>query len=318
MSWSVLFERVAHVERAGDVGRGMTMQYGWLVGGGLGVEVTLAGPKLRPSAARPLGGRTPASISAGLDQEARFIREGSLTAVRVRRGNRLRWMATCPSCGQRERRRRHVSARRVGPPSWGSAIPAVSNCPRTRGSARPAATPVAGAAAPGGQERKLVTVLFADVTGSTTLGERLDPERLREVLDAYFAAMREEIEAEGGTVEKFIGDAVMAAFGVPVAHEDDPARALRAALRHARAGSTTSTRSSSRAHDVTLAIRIGVNTGEVLATTDPRPGRADGHRRRRERRRAAAGAAEPGPVVVGERTVRAARGSASTTAGGSS
>src|SRR5499427_7132923 len=89
--------------------------------------------------------------------------------------------------------------------------------------------PVEAAAA--GTERKLVTVLFADVTGSTTLGERLDPERLREVLDTYFSAMRVEIQAEGGTVEKFIGDAVMAAFGVPVAHEDDPGRALRAALR---------------------------------------------------------------------------------------
>jgi class 3 adenylate cyclase len=75
----------------------------------------------------------------------------------------------------------------------------------------------------------LVTVLFADVTGSTALGERLDPERMRDVLRTYFGAMREEIEGEGGTVEKFIGDAVMAAFGVPVAHEDDPARALRAA-----------------------------------------------------------------------------------------
>ena len=76
-----------------------------------------------------------------------------------------------------------------------------------------------------------MTILFADVTSSTSLGERLDPERLQEVLATYFGAMREEIEAEGGTVEKFIGDAVMAAFGVPTAHEDDPARALRAALR---------------------------------------------------------------------------------------
>ena len=89
-------------------------------------------------------------------------------------------------------------------------------------------------AVPAGQERRLVTVLFADVTGSTGLGERLDPERLQEVLDVYFAAMRAEIEAEGGTVEKFIGDAIMAAFGVPNAHEDDPARALRAALRMRR------------------------------------------------------------------------------------
>jgi class 3 adenylate cyclase len=84
---------------------------------------------------------------------------------------------------------------------------------------------------PSGQERKLVTVLFADVTGSTELGERLDPERLRDVMDSYFDAMRTEIGGEEGTVEKFIGDAVMAVFGVPSAHEDDPSRALRAALR---------------------------------------------------------------------------------------
>src|SRR5262245_29952305 len=82
-----------------------------------------------------------------------------------------------------------------------------------------------------GTERRLVTVLFADITGSTPLGEELDPEDLKDVLSAYADAMREEIEAEGGTVEKFVGDAVMAAFGVPVAHEDDAARAVRAALR---------------------------------------------------------------------------------------
>src|SRR6516164_7001782 len=75
------------------------------------------------------------------------------------------------------------------------------------------------------EERKLVTVIFADVTGSTALGEQLDPEELKEVMGAYADAMRSEIEAEGGTVEKFIGDAVMAAFGVPAAHEDDAARA---------------------------------------------------------------------------------------------
>jgi class 3 adenylate cyclase len=73
-----------------------------------------------------------------------------------------------------------------------------------------------------GRERRVVTLLFSDVTGSTALGERLDPERLRDVLDSYFAAMKQEIEAEGGTIEKYIGDAVVAAFGVPAAHEDDP------------------------------------------------------------------------------------------------
>src|SRR5262245_57295879 len=83
-------------------------------------------------------------------------------------------------------------------------------------------------------ERRLVTVLFADITGSTPLGEELDPEDHQDVLGAYADAMRQEIEAEGGTVEKFIGDAVMAVFGAPVAHEDDPSRALRAALRMRR------------------------------------------------------------------------------------
>jgi len=127
------------------------------------------------------------------------------------------------------------------------------------------------AVAPSGQERRLVTVLFADVTGSTALGEQLDPEQLREVMDTFFDAMRREIEAEGGTVEKFIGDAVMAAFGVPVAHEDDPARAVRAATRMLRRLDDVND-SLAQSHDVTLQVRIGVNTGEVLATTDPRPG----------------------------------------------
>jgi class 3 adenylate cyclase len=74
-------------------------------------------------------------------------------------------------------------------------------------------------------ERKVVTVLFTDVTGSTQIADRLDAEELREVMGEWFAAVRAEIEAQGGTVEKYIGDAVMAVFGAPTAHEDDPARA---------------------------------------------------------------------------------------------
>ena len=156
-------------------------------------------------------------------------------------------------------------------------------------------------------ERKLVTVLFADLSGSTALGERLDPERLREVLDAYFSAMREEIEAEGGTVEKFIGDAVMAAFGVPVAHEDDPARALRASLRMFRRLDAVND-DLERRYQVALAMRVGVNTGEVLATVDPRPGEPmiTGDVVNAAARLQAA--AEPGTIVAGERTVNAARG----------
>ena len=77
--------------------------------------------------------------------------------------------------------------------------------------------------------RKTVTVLFCDVTGSTALGERLDPEVLRRVMARYFEEMRAALERHGGTVEKFIGDAVMAVFGIPMVHEDDALRAVRAA-----------------------------------------------------------------------------------------
>ena len=79
------------------------------------------------------------------------------------------------------------------------------------------------------ERRKLVTVLFADVVGSTALGERVDPETLRWAMQRWFGRMAEVIERHGGTVENYIGDAVMAVFGVPVAHEDDALRAVRAA-----------------------------------------------------------------------------------------
>ncbi len=152
-----------------------------------------------------------------------------------------------------------------------------------------------------------MTALFADLVGSTGLGERLDPEHLREVLDSFFGAMRREIEAEGGTVEKYIGDAVFAVFGVPTLHEDDPTRALRAALRM-RSGLERLNRSLEDAHGIRLAMRIGVNTGEVVARTEPGPGEGfitgDGLNvaARLEQ------VAEPGQIVVGERTTRAARG----------
>ncbi|MGH2447117.1 MAG: adenylate/guanylate cyclase domain-containing protein [Chloroflexota bacterium] len=79
------------------------------------------------------------------------------------------------------------------------------------------------------EQRRLVTVLFCDVTGSTALGESIDPETLRALLARYFDRMKGIIESHGGTVEKFIGDAVMAVFGVPRLHEDDAVRAVRAA-----------------------------------------------------------------------------------------
>jgi class 3 adenylate cyclase/tetratricopeptide (TPR) repeat protein len=193
-----------------------------------------------------------------------------------------------------------------------SLVPACAVC----GAERPAAArfcPSCGTAfadetrPPAGQERRLVTILFADVASSTGLGERLDPERLQELLAIFFQAMREEIEAEGGTIEKFIGDAVMAAFGVPAAHEDDPSRALRAALRMRRRLQHVNDELDDR-FGTRLQVRTGVNTGEVLASTDLRPGEpmvtgdTVNVAARLEQ------SAEPGQIVVAERTARAARG----------
>src|SRR4051812_1310847 len=89
---------------------------------------------------------------------------------------------------------------------------------------------LAAVAPPRVEERKLVSVLFADLVGFTARSEQLDPEDVRAMLSPYYARLRSELERRGGTVEKFIGDAVMAIFGAPVAHEDDPERAVRAAL----------------------------------------------------------------------------------------
>ena len=106
-------------------------------------------------------------------------------------------------------------------------------------------------------ERKLATVLFADLVGSTARAEDEDPERIRALLDRFYDAMREEIELAGGTVEKFAGDAVMAAFGAPAAHEDHAERALHAGLAMQRRLRADFGRE--------LALRIGVNTGEVVS-----------------------------------------------------
>src|SRR6184192_2017533 len=112
-------------------------------------------------------------------------------------------------------------------------------------------------------QRKVVTVLFCDVVGSTSLGERRDPEVLRTLLARYFEHMKEAVERHGGTVEKFIGDAVMAVFGIPVVHEDDALRACRAAHEMGRALSALN-EDLEREWGVRLAMRIGVNTGEVV------------------------------------------------------
>lgn len=113
-------------------------------------------------------------------------------------------------------------------------------------------------------ERRLVTVLFADLSGSTTLGERLDPEDLTRVLGAVFASLGREVQRYGGTVDKYTGDGVMAVFGAPVAHEDDAERAIRAALAMQNAIMRLNDELE-REHGVRVALRVGVNTGEVIA-----------------------------------------------------
>src|SRR5438309_8793082 len=115
-------------------------------------------------------------------------------------------------------------------------------------------------------ERRVVTIMFADITGSTPLADKLDPEDLRAILAGYFNLMTEQIRRHGGTVEKYIGDAVMAIFGAPVAHEDDPDRAIRAALDMQAALNRFNTRRLEHDPSATrLQMRIGINTGDVAA-----------------------------------------------------
>jgi predicted ATPase/class 3 adenylate cyclase len=151
--------------------------------------------------------------------------------------------------------------------------------------------------------RKTVTILFCDVTGSTALGERLDPESLRNVMTRYFDEMRAVIESHGGTVEKFIGDAVMAVFGVPVVHEDDALRAVRAA-GEMRESLGRLNDDLERRWGVRIETRIGLNTGEVVAGAGDQTlvtGDAVNTAARLEQH------ARPGDILLGEPTYRLVR-----------
>jgi class 3 adenylate cyclase/tetratricopeptide (TPR) repeat protein len=153
--------------------------------------------------------------------------------------------------------------------------------------------------------RKTVTVLFADVTGSTALGEHLDPESLRGVMSRYFDEMRSAVEAHGGTVEKFIGDAVMAVFGVPVVHEDDALRAVRAASQM-REMLASLNAELDRDWGARIQIRTGLNTGEVVAGDASGgqtlvTGDAVNVAARLEQ------AADPGEILIGQETHRLVR-----------
>jgi class 3 adenylate cyclase/tetratricopeptide (TPR) repeat protein len=164
------------------------------------------------------------------------------------------------------------------------------------------ATPLDEADEVAADVRRVVTIVFADVTGSTSLGERLDPEALRRVMGRYFDEMSTVIERHGGTVEKFIGDAVMAVFGIPRLHEDDALRAVRAAFGMREALEALNVELE-REHGIGIAARIGVNTGEVVAG-DPSTGQrlvtgdAVNVAARLEQ------AASPGEIFLGETTYR--------------
>ena len=174
-------------------------------------------------------------------------------------------MITCPSCGQEN------------PDGF-------RFCGRCGNELAPASAPA--------EVRKLVTVVFCDLTGSTGLGHASDPETLRRTMRGYYEQMRSILERHGGTVEKFVGDAVMAVFGVPVSHEDDALRAVRAAWEMRTAVPTLG-----------LSARIGVNTGEVVAGSGDSlvTGDAVNVAARLEQ------AAEPGEVLVGAETQRLVR-----------
>ena len=158
---------------------------------------------------------------------------------------------------------------------------------------------------PGGEERKIVSVLFVDLVGFTSASETADPEDVRARLRPYHARVKQEIERFGGTVEKFVGDAVMAVFGAPISHEDDPERAVSAALRI-----LTAIEDLNEEHaGIELAVRGAVNTGEAMVTLNARPAEGEGmvagdvvNTAARLQQHAPVGG-----IVVGEDTFRATR-----------
>jgi class 3 adenylate cyclase len=157
------------------------------------------------------------------------------------------------------------------------------------------------------EERRVVTVLFADLAGSTALGSRVDPEELRVIQGDLFELVNAEVERFGGISEKFVGDAVLAVFGVPLAHDDDAERAVRAALR-VRDGFPAFAARVLERHGVDVGLRLGVNTGEVVAGREAAArgelmvsGDAVNVAARLQQR------AHPGQVLVGERTQAATR-----------
>ncbi|HEV3472130.1 MAG TPA: adenylate/guanylate cyclase domain-containing protein, partial [Actinomycetota bacterium] len=209
-------------------------------------------------------------------------------------------MADCPNCGEA-----YPALARFCP---GCGSPLVGHCTEC-GAALPAdARFCAQCGAPAQAEPvpemiKLVTIMFADIVGSTAQAEKMAPEDARALIAEFFEAMSEEIRAEGGTIERLVGDAIMADFGVPIAREDDARRAVRAARRMlARLERFNAGRSDA----ARIEIRIGINTGEVstggtLGQQLMVMGDAVNVAARLQQ------IAQPGTIVIGDRTARAVR-----------
>lgn len=176
-------------------------------------------------------------------------------------------MITCPHCGQQN--------------------------PETNRFCGACAAVLEGGSEQAREVRKTVTIVFCDLVGSTALGERTDPELLRELMSSYHATLRVILERHGGTVEKFVGDAAMAVFGVPIVHEDDAQRAVRAAVEMREA-----------VIELGLSVRMGISTGEVAAGTGETlvTGDAVNVAARFEQ------AAEPGEILIGVQTERLVSG----------
>src|SRR3954451_7071530 len=154
-------------------------------------------------------------------------------------------MPACPKCGEENPERARFC--------WACGT-AIDEAPRS-----------------GAEERKIVSVLFVDLVGFTAASEQADPEDVRARLRPYHARVKQEIERFGGTVEKFVGDAVMAVFGAPIAHEDDAERAVSSALRVIAA----ITDLNETQPDLALSVRAAVNTGEAVVSLSARPAQGE-------------------------------------------
>jgi len=218
----------------------------------------------------------------------------------------------CPSCGA-ENRLGVRFCEECGTP-LNAAVPAPTPRPAPSVAPHPTARTVSSSALPAvtqevpGEERRLVTALFCDLVGFTPLSESLDPEEVRDIQAEYFKAMSAQIERYAGTVEKYAGDAVLALFGAPVAHEDDAERAVLCALGMQEAIEPVAAEARRR-WNVEPAIRVGVNTGEVVSGMWEAGGRQDvavtGDAVNTAARIQAT--AEPGEVLVGLETMRLTR-----------